>query len=479
MRLHELPDDVLIPIVSLCDTTTVFDLRITCASFRAVIDTYICTIAPAVARNTFPPSLLALHSPDRSKSCEPSLRWLRGLIPAHLAALTLDKDKLRRYPYITAGFPYGIPYENTCETAIHWRHRISNGWRVLRRFHLVSRDVYGKRLDELYGGRPKAFRRMSSGVKSNRVWQAVSCPYTACTEHGVKGIFEARRKSDSGHESVFEFIEETRQRESIILKRRVELLKTLSDQDLLDYIYLWRLLLWVFRPYRKPGTSVSAAEVAVAKPNWQAVISDMSMGCSWLNWYVLHVGTSPFWTQWALPSSPSSAPSSPHSLRNLIWDAWAARSHHRIEVEREYTSKFEFALRKRCLTPDRLRRLESEVLKGRTVKTISLDCIPWPYDQHCIVNRPSSDFPWYETGQWVWMDRDYWIRTRSGGVWGRSGSFQMSALVSKGKPGPSDGEAVHARGELRDVRYLVYLGLGDADDVWAGTSDADLFLPRY
>lgn len=93
-EMHTLPDDILIPIFSSCDIETLLALRLTCASFCAVIQAYIRTIAPRSAHITFPSCDLLLTPPENGYT----VRWLRDLIPAQLGSITLDKDKLRRHP---------------------------------------------------------------------------------------------------------------------------------------------------------------------------------------------------------------------------------------------------------------------------------------------------------------------------------------------------------------------------------------------
>lgn len=497
-RMHELPDDVLIPIFSHSDINTLFSLRLTCTSFCAVLDAYMKAIAPAVAHNTFPGCRVLLTPPASGYS----QRWLRGLIPAHLASIVLDKDKLRRYPYINSGFPYGMPSESDCEEAMYWRERIANGWRVLRALYLISKSVYARNEAEL--SRPNTMRRVSSGMRSSRLWQAVSCPYPGCTDHGMKHIFDGRgrRRSDGFHGDRKECIIQTiSRRESVILKKRLALIEKLPDQDLLSYVYLWRLLQWTFRPYRKPATTaghsqqVWSPQPKVLQTNWSSVISDITQGCSWLNWFILSVGSSPFIKQWSLNSAsnaPASFVSEPHEaqtnlLRDTIWRAYDARTPHQIEIEREYICKFEFSLRKRCLTPLRLKSLEAEIYRGRQIRTISLDCIPWAYDQHPMIARPPSDFPWYESGEWVWLDGKICLQTRPGAMWAQPGMLKLSLGTCRTRnweigsndseqtseeDGDGDGLVNVIKGSLEQVPYLVYLGVEEAGKVWAN-SDAD------
>lgn len=159
----------------------------------------------------------------------------------------LDKDKLRRHSYVNSGFPYGIPSESDCAEAHHWRARITTGWRVLRSFQLIA-----ERESQTQGRarqRPGTLRRVSGGWKSKRWWQAVSCQYPDCTEHGLKHLLDGRerRESDGSREDKTNpIVDDTKGREAMILERRLALLEQFSDQDLLSYVYLWRLLLWMF-----------------------------------------------------------------------------------------------------------------------------------------------------------------------------------------------------------------------------------------
>jgi hypothetical protein len=462
-RMHELPDDILIPVFSSCDIETLLNLRLTCTSLCAVIQTYIKTIAPASARITFPNCELLLTPPENGYT----IHWLRDLIPAQLASIILDKDKLRRHPYVNSGFLYGIPSESDCAEATHWRQRLKNGWRVLRSFHLISTRAHSSCNDKRK--RPSAFRKVSGGVRTSHIWQAVSCQYVSCTEHGMKHVFgfKSRRDSHDTHHGVCKEptqpISEVRRREAQILERRIAHMRAMSDQDLLDYVYLWRLLLHVFRPYCKPEMTAldyirqSPSEILIPCPNWPTIISDIAQGCSWLNWFILDVGTTLFSTQWSLSSQ--SDPTNSNYIRNTIWRAWNARTTHQIEIEREYISKFEFVLRKRCLSSERSKRLEAEIARGRTINTISLDCIPWVYDQHHRIPRPSSDFPWYNAGETVWLDGESSLKYTSGSSWSQPGVLRLELDMLRGSI-ESD------RGPLAKVPYLVYLGTDSAGNLW-------------
>ncbi|KAL6706394.1 hypothetical protein ACN47E_005500 [Coniothyrium glycines] len=479
--LHELPDDILISIICHTDIDTLFSLRLSCTNLCNTVDAYITSIAPAVAHNTFPGCGLLLERPKSGYS----LRWLRGLIPAQLASIVLDKDKLRRSVYIHSGYPYGVPSESDCEEANRLRERIADGWRVLRSLYLISKRVYvgGK-----HGSRrPSTLRKVSGGMRSSRIWQVMACPYPGCTEHGVKQLFDGRQKryTESDHEFRKETsFENIRRKESIILKKRLALIENLPSQDLLNYVFLWRLLLWTFRPYRQPdNTTHLTGDHDMDRPNinWTSIIHDITQGCSWLNWFILSIGPTPFMQQWSLQDDPATyRPSRPTHLRDLIFTAYTSRTPHQIEVEREYVCKLEYLIRRRCLSQDRLQRLDAEIYRGRNIRTISLDCIPWDYDQHPVIARPPRDFPWYAAQQWLWMSGDVYLQIKPGASWAGPGMFRASLVKRRGKTAAGevdasteeDADVGCERGPLEHVPYLVYLGDRDAKEMWPG-SDGD------
>lgn len=476
-KLHQLPDDILIQIFSTIDINTLFSLQLTCTSIYSVISAYIKAIAPNVARNTFPGCNVLLTLPESGYS----LQWLHSLFPAHLASIVLDKDKLRRHPYINSGFLYGIPSESDCDEAKQWRRRVANGWRVLNLFYLISKAVYEKSGDEFK--RPNAMRRLSGGMKSSRLWQAMSCPYAGCTEHGLKRVFDGRKHHDTkdGHcEKKEDIIRSVRRTESMVLEKRLDLVEHLPDQDLLDYVYLWRILQWTFRPYRKPDVYIldalqdwSRHVEDIPQTSWSPVINDIAQGCSWLNWFVLSVGPTPFLQQWSFTQTPSSTSKATQTnlLRDKIWHAYNARTPHQIELERETICKFEFELRKRCLSPPRLKSLETELFRGRQIQTISLDCIPWVYDQHHSIPRPARDFPWYKAGERVWLDGDWFMKMRPGRMWAQPRRLIASLLRDEIRASETYGRDEYdaRKGPLATVPYLIYLGVEEVGKVWAGS----------
>lgn len=483
VNLIELPDDILIPILFACDIETIFTIRLTCISLSRVIEAYITTIAPKSARVTYPDCDLLLTVPDKGYS----LAWLRSRIPAQLASITLDKDKLRRIPCISSGFPYGIPSESDCDEAILWRKRVAKGWSVLRSLYLISKEVHSKSEAELQ--RPNVLRWASGSVRGTRLWQAMSCAYPGCTQHGIKQIFESKTRTHSEsspyNKTANKVIEDVKRREAIILEKRIAYMENLPQQVLISYTHLWRLLYWTFRPYNRPEETAWDFMQDwdnfddIPRASWQIMISDIWQGCSWLNWFVLHIGPSPFIKQWSLNPQTRSC----HTIRNMVWTAWVARTSHQIEVEREYACDFEFALRKKCLTPERVRRLELEKkLLGRSIRTISLDCIPWSYDLSPSIPRQEEDFPWYKGCQQIWMDGSWYLRTRPGTTWRQPGMYRRALFryrdedlesleVRLGDDTPVERTRIGVtatKGPLAHISYLVYLGI-DSGSVWRTT----------
>src|SRR5690349_19358726 len=77
-----LPEDVLILVLSQCRIDELLAFRLTNSRIRDCISRYISTIAPSVARSTFPHSEHLLRPLD--DPAQYTLGWLKGLIFQHL-----------------------------------------------------------------------------------------------------------------------------------------------------------------------------------------------------------------------------------------------------------------------------------------------------------------------------------------------------------------------------------------------------------
>lgn len=276
--LEELPEDVLILIICQCRVGELLNLRLTSSKTRNLISEYIATIAPSVARATFPLSDHLLSPPD-----DPSLYtvdWLKRLIPQQLASILVDRH---RFSHEWMQQRYGIPAEDPYGDVL--RCRVANGWCVLRRLSKISEDVY----------RMHAKNVLRS--TTDLAWKVV-------------------------HPSRFKF-EVFRQREDLILRRRLEYIQRLPDDLARDYKLMFMLLSSAFR------TSISNYGDDY-KPwifDWGCGIDGQRLlrrGNSWLTWFVLHEGPELFWHQWwaLCPDLPQTK----NHIRDRSIEAWFGKT---------------------------------------------------------------------------------------------------------------------------------------------------------
>ncbi|KAF2186539.1 hypothetical protein K469DRAFT_706529 [Zopfia rhizophila CBS 207.26] len=279
----ELPEDVLILIFCQCRIDELFALRLTNVKTRDLISEYIATVAPSVGRSTFPHNDLLLTLPGDPSDY--TIQWLKGLIPQHLAAILVDRH---RFSHEWAQQRYGIPAEDPYGNVL--RARVANGWCVLRRLSKISEDVYNMNA--------KSVLRSTTDL----AWKVV-------------------------HPSRFKF-EVFRQREDLILKRRLEYIKNIPDELAKDYKLMFMLLSSAFR------TSLSNYGDDY-KPwifDWGCGIDGQRLlrrGNSWLTWFVLHEGPTLFWEQWW--SLSPGCPKTKNYIRDRSIEAWFGEA--KIEPE--------------------------------------------------------------------------------------------------------------------------------------------------
>lgn len=275
--LDELPEDVLILIYSQCRIDELLSLRLTSSKTRNIIAQYITTIAPSVARSTFPHSDLLLTPPPDATGY--TLDWLKGLIPQHLAAILVDKHRFSH----EWSMRYGIPAEDPYGQVL--RDRVANGWRVLRGLSRISEEVY-----EL--GSKDVLKSTADFA-----WKVV-------------------------HPSRYKF-EVFKQREDLILERRLQYISKIDDHLAKDYKLMFMLLSSAFR------TSISNYGDD-HKPwifDWSCGIDGQRLlrrGNSWLTWFVLHEGPQLFWDQWW--TLAAEAPRTKNHIRDRSIEAWFGRT---------------------------------------------------------------------------------------------------------------------------------------------------------
>jgi len=276
LGFDDLPEDVVILICSQCRISELFALRLASSKIQKLISEYQATIAPSCARVTFPLSDLLLTPRDPKLY---TISWLKGLIPQHLAAILVDRHRFSH----EMSQRYGIPAEDAYGDEL--REHVTNGWYVLRRLSKISEDVYG--LDA------------KSVLKSttNLAWKVV-------------------------RPSRFKF-EVFRQREELILARRLEYIKNMPDHMARDYRLMFMLLSSVFR-----------ASVSNQGDNYKPWIFDWGCGIdgqrllrrgkSWLTYFVLHEGPDLFWKQWW--AMPAGLPETKNYIRNRSIEAWFGKA---------------------------------------------------------------------------------------------------------------------------------------------------------
>lgn len=249
-----LPDDILILIVSRCCIDELLALNIVHPRLHSIIADYSLTIAPAVARATFPQSERLLRLPEDGSPR--NLAWLQDLIPQQLAAILVDKHRVADK---WAHPRYGIPAEDPFGDGL--RARVANGWRVLWRLWRVSQEV-------------------------NSTYMKISLK--------DKLLRPSRSK-----------VESLLSKENTTLEQRIECVKSLPEQHVKDYKLLFTLL--------SAGFSTSIANVGDTFEPWIFDSGDgidaqrtVRRGHSWMTWFILSEGPRLFWKQWwVLPPGSS------------------------------------------------------------------------------------------------------------------------------------------------------------------------------
>ncbi|PVH94781.1 hypothetical protein DM02DRAFT_180913 [Periconia macrospinosa] len=266
----DLPEDILILIFSQCRIDELFALRLTASRAHKIISEYVPTIAPCVARSTFPRCELLLTPPSIY-----TFEWLKNLVPQALAAVLVDRNRFSH----EWSERYGIPAEDPYGDEL--RGRIANGWRVLGQLSNISKHVYNLGAKDV--------------LKSTKdlAWKAV-------------------------HPSRYKY-ELVKQREDMILEKRLQYISSLSRDFARDYKLMFMLLSTAFR------TSVDN-HGDDHKPwifDWSCGIDGarlLRQGNSWLTWFVLHEGPQLFWNQWC--TLPADAPSTKNHIRDRSIEAW-------------------------------------------------------------------------------------------------------------------------------------------------------------
>lgn len=290
VHFNNLPDDILILICSECTIDGLLALQLTDRRLRSLISEYISTIAPSVARASFPDGgNLLLHQPLRY-----TVSWLGDLVPRQLAAILVDRHRIA---HDSMQQRYGIPAEDAYGDEL--RARIANGWRVLYRLASISKCT-----------------STADVLKS-------------ASEFTIRFMASSRR------------LEIGRQREDVIHKRRLEYIDFMSVQDAKDYKLMFMLLSSAFR------TSIGNIGED-HKPwafDWGSGIDGQRLfrkGSSWLAYFVLAEGPDLFWKQWW--TLPHDSPDTRHYIRDRALMSWMNTPHKLIDYQRDHARKIQDAI---------------------------------------------------------------------------------------------------------------------------------------
>jgi hypothetical protein len=294
-----LPDDVLILICSQCRIDELFTLRMTSAKLRSIIDEYITSIAPSVARSTFP---LCEHLLARN-AITTTFRSLKALIPEQLASILVDRHRIVDEWMHSR---YGIPAEDAFGDTL--RNRVASGWRVLRNLSNISRAVYCSN---------------SSGPRKSPA-------------HFANRVF---RPTQSKLETLIHT-------EDMILQKRLDYLALLGPRQAQDYKVMFVLLSSAF--------STSISNIGDEHRPWPFDFGrgidgqrELRKGESWLSWFVLAEGPDLFWRQWwALPDSD---PTTRHSIRDRAIEAFTNTPQKLSDHQRVLARTFQVAVNEHAL----------------------------------------------------------------------------------------------------------------------------------
>ena len=270
-----LPVDVLIIICSQCRIDELFTLRLTDQKTRNLIDEYISTIGPSVARSTLPLSdhLLSRHVDATSIF---TFQTLKALIPEQLAAVLVDRHRVAD-EWLQSR--YGVPAEDPNPLGDLLRSRVARGWRILRHLSNISRKEHKAR------GTPKSATDITNMIFRPAHFKLEALKY----------------------------------REDIILQKRLAYIACLSQRQTQDYKIMFTLLASAF--------STSFSNIGEDHKPWPFDFGDgidgqreLRKGKTWLAWYILAEGPDLFWQQWW--SLPYDEPQTKNYIRDRAIEAF-------------------------------------------------------------------------------------------------------------------------------------------------------------
>jgi hypothetical protein len=313
--LNELPDDVLIHILSYFTLTPLLSLRVAHSRFYYLVSNYIKHIGPIVAANTFPDSTPLLLYPEAGQY---SPRWLNQLYFKYLATFLVDKFRFgSRYLGRDKYFGNGIRASDVRGEEL--RHRVAGGWRVLKSLSNISQACHSIPNDE--------FRKGVQLLAEEVNWKLL----LSKTQHTV----------------ALTALDTIRTRERLTLMRRKAFLRSLPRQAVMDYQLLMELL---------PAAFFSCCDCPAewpklfplgfgcqheSKTRKAGALGHFQEGNSWMHWFILHEGPDVFWQQWCPAEYPPSTPLQDmhSSVRTRLLRNFQDRDQEQIDIERNENLK--------------------------------------------------------------------------------------------------------------------------------------------
>jgi hypothetical protein len=343
---HELPDDVLCVIFQQADLTSFFALQTVCKSIHDFTLIYISSIVPAVARNTFLETApLLLLRPLRYDA-----QWLARLIPRYLATVIIDRYGLNA-PEPSTGERgcYRIPATELAGE--EFRSRIANGFQVMMKLSLLSKEVYGAPREAMF----VEYRRIKDAHRKNSApWSAskLSGSITSKTRESIvlrpllsQHHYAPRRKPKSEQKEDSKHVKTIEKLETVIFHRRKEYLLSISQRDIEDF----RLMFPVFTACLRinqdgtPYPSPFKPDFFDWGGNCDSRGHRVNSGDSWVNWLILYEGPLLFWKQWCPPSLYRDNRTT--MAKTQLLRSWDQRGYKQVEVETKAAQDFERFLR--------------------------------------------------------------------------------------------------------------------------------------
>ena len=344
LTFNDLPQDVLVLVLSYLDIWDVFSARLVNKTLQAVLLSSIRTISRQVCLNTFPDDRQLARKPANG-SGEWDFDWLRDRIPRKLAALLLEHGER------------SIPAE--AEWGEVARYRVTRGWKVLQQLSARYREVYEMDEDTLMG-----HKLMKMGSTSNSS-SLHSQPHqkgknkeriseTTFNKGRMRRLVEKTKNLFHPDLSVPEA------REELALAKCCQHVSTLRRCDALGFMLLWdRLVCGPFRTEFAPyydtlhedcigrrrcvcpfycGTLAKGigTEDRDSGRHEQGSGGDnivtLERGNCWMTWLILRNGPRIFFRQWYSQQGQ-------YRISDTAYAAWKSRSKHQVELERNVAAR--------------------------------------------------------------------------------------------------------------------------------------------